>query len=61
MYTKQALRELGLDGGELSDQQKHQLDDLGYIIVENYYSRAEAKDGRRIRPAARSGRRAGRS
>jgi ectoine hydroxylase-related dioxygenase (phytanoyl-CoA dioxygenase family) len=44
MYTKQALRELGLDGGELSDQQKQQLDDLGYIIVENYYSRAEAKE-----------------
>jgi len=44
MYTKLALRELGVTGRELSDQQKHQLDELGYIIIENYYSKAEAKE-----------------
>lgn len=35
MYTKQALRELGVTSGTLSDRQKHQLDEEGYFIVEN--------------------------
>jgi ectoine hydroxylase-related dioxygenase (phytanoyl-CoA dioxygenase family) len=44
MYTKQALRELGLTGNELTPEQKRQLDDNGFIVIENYYSKAEAKE-----------------
>ena len=35
MYTKHALRELGVTAGTLSEQQKQQLDREGYFIVEN--------------------------
>jgi len=34
MYTKQALRELGVMPNTLSESQKSQLDELGYFIVE---------------------------
>lgn len=35
MYTKQALRELGVSANTLTDAQKKQLDEQGYFIVEN--------------------------
>ena len=35
MYTKQALRELGVTRTTLSPTQKQQLDERGFIIVEN--------------------------
>ena len=35
MYTKHALRELGVTAETLSEAQKHQLDSEGYFIVEN--------------------------
>lgn len=41
MYTKQALRALGVTG-DLSHEQKRQLDDDGFMIVEDVISRAEA-------------------
>jgi ectoine hydroxylase-related dioxygenase (phytanoyl-CoA dioxygenase family) len=44
MYTKQALRELGVTDREISDSERKQLDELGYIIIENYYSKAEARE-----------------
>lgn len=44
MYTKQALRALGLDGSELSDAQRKALDDEGYFLVEGVYSRAECRE-----------------
>jgi ectoine hydroxylase-related dioxygenase (phytanoyl-CoA dioxygenase family) len=44
MYTKQALRELGLDGSELSDAQRKALDEQGYFLVEGVYSQAECRE-----------------
>ena len=38
MYTKQALRELGVTPNTLSEGQIRQFDELGYIIVENVLS-----------------------
>ena len=35
MYTRQALRELGVTSTTVSEAQKKQFDELGYIIVEN--------------------------
>lgn len=35
MYTKQALRELGVTPSTLSDSQKEQLAERGFVIVEN--------------------------
>ncbi len=43
MYTKQALRQLGVTGKELSVGQLRQLDEHGFIIIENYYSKSEAR------------------
>jgi len=43
MYTKQALRELGVTNSTLSLHQKQQLDEQGFFIVENVLSRAECK------------------
>ncbi|MCB1489295.1 MAG: phytanoyl-CoA dioxygenase family protein [Bauldia sp.] len=42
MYTKQALRGLGVKD-TLTAEQKHQLDDLGYIIVEDVITEEQAK------------------
>ncbi|MCB1486045.1 MAG: phytanoyl-CoA dioxygenase family protein [Bauldia sp.] len=42
MYTKQALHALGVKD-ELTTEQKHQLDDLGYIIVEDVITEAQAR------------------
>ena len=39
MYTKQALRELGVTASTITDAQKQQFDELGYIVVENALSR----------------------
>ena len=33
MYTKQALHELGVGPATLTEAQKRQFDDLGYVIV----------------------------
>ena len=41
MYTKQALRELGVTSATLTDTQKKQLDKQGFFIVENVLSAAE--------------------
>lgn len=35
MYTRQALRELGVTPATVTEAQKKQFDELGYIIVEN--------------------------
>lgn len=43
MYTKQALRELGVTPSTLSPRQKQQLDENGFLIVENVLSSAECK------------------
>ena len=41
MYTKQALRELGVTSATLTDTQKKQLDEQGFFTVENVLSAAE--------------------
>ncbi len=41
MYTKQALRELGVTSATLTDTQKQQLDEQGFFIVEDVLSDAE--------------------
>ena len=43
MYTKQALRALGVAEHTLSDAQKKQLDEQGFFIVENVLSADEIK------------------
>jgi ectoine hydroxylase-related dioxygenase (phytanoyl-CoA dioxygenase family) len=43
MYTKQALRKLGVTPSTLSAHQMQQLDEQGFFIVENVLSRAECK------------------
>ena len=43
MYTKQALHDLGISANDITDAQRRQLDADGFIIVENYYSKAEAR------------------
>lgn len=48
MYTKQALRELGVGPNTLSDAQKRQLDEQGYFIVGNVLT---AEDCTRMRDA----------
>lgn len=42
MYTKQALRGLGMSG-ELTAEQKRQFDEVGYFVVENVLSPAECR------------------
>src|SRR4051812_45853194 len=44
MYTKQALREIGLEGSGLSDGQRKALDEQGYFLVEGVYSKAECRE-----------------
>src|SRR5579859_5488570 len=44
MYTKQALRELGLTGNILSASQRDALDHDGFFIAEGIYSRAECRE-----------------
>src|SRR4051794_41881833 len=41
MYTKQALRELGVTPATLTDAQKRQLDGEGFFTVENVLSEAD--------------------
>ena len=41
MYTKQALRALGVKG-DLSVEQKHTLDEVGFIIVEDVITKTQA-------------------
>ena len=43
MYTKQALRELGMTGDVLSAGQLRALDEDGFIIVEGVYSPADCR------------------
>jgi ectoine hydroxylase-related dioxygenase (phytanoyl-CoA dioxygenase family) len=43
MYTKQALRELGVGADAITAAQKEQLDEQGYFIVENALTPAECK------------------
>jgi hypothetical protein len=42
MYTKQALRALGVTG-DLPPAQKRELDEIGFIIVEDVISKGEAR------------------
>jgi ectoine hydroxylase-related dioxygenase (phytanoyl-CoA dioxygenase family) len=42
MYTKQALRGLGVTG-DLTPAQKRELDEVGFIIVEDVITRAQAR------------------
>lgn len=44
MYTKQALRELGLTGHELTEAQRDALDRDGFFIVEGVYSADECRE-----------------
>jgi len=44
MYTKQALRELGLTGSELTPEWRRALDEQGYFLVEGVYSKAECRE-----------------
>ena len=48
MYTKQAIRELGVTPDTLSDSQKRELDEQGFVIVENVLT---AQDCERMREA----------
>jgi ectoine hydroxylase-related dioxygenase (phytanoyl-CoA dioxygenase family) len=41
MYTKQALHELGIGTSDITAQQKRELDEQGFFIVENVFSKAE--------------------
>ena len=43
MYTKQALRELGVTGEEFTDEQRRALDRDGFFIVERYYTPEQAR------------------
>ena len=43
MYTKQALHELGIRPDAISANQKRQLDEEGYFIVENALSKSDVK------------------
>ena len=44
MYTKQALRDLGITGPVLTDAQVKALDDDGFFVVEGVYSPAECQE-----------------
>ena len=44
MYTKQALRALGLSGNELTPEWRRALDEQGYFLVEGVYSKAECRE-----------------
>ena len=44
MYTKQALRDLGLEGDELTPEWRRALDEQGYFLVEGVYSKAECRE-----------------
>jgi hypothetical protein len=44
MYTKQALRELGISGGEMTGRQRAALDRDGFFIVEGVYGAAECRE-----------------
>jgi ectoine hydroxylase-related dioxygenase (phytanoyl-CoA dioxygenase family) len=48
VYTKQAIRELGVTAETLSDKQKRELDEQGFVIVENVLT---AQDCERMREA----------
>jgi hypothetical protein len=41
MYTKQALRALGVTGEEFTDEQRRALDGDGFFVVDDYFSRAQ--------------------
>jgi ectoine hydroxylase-related dioxygenase (phytanoyl-CoA dioxygenase family) len=43
VYTKQALRALGVGDADLTAEQKRQLDELGFFIVEDVLSRDETR------------------
>ena len=43
MYTKQALHELGITSNSIGTDQKHQLDEQGFFIVENVLSDSDTK------------------
>lgn len=43
MYTKQALRDVGVTPGGLRADQRRQLDELGFFMVEDVLSRAETR------------------
>jgi ectoine hydroxylase-related dioxygenase (phytanoyl-CoA dioxygenase family) len=43
MYTKQALHELGIKTADITGDQKQQLDEQGFFIVENALSQTEVK------------------
>ncbi len=47
MYTKQALREIGVEADAISNEQKRDLDEKGFFIVENAFSSAQCKSMRK--------------
>jgi ectoine hydroxylase-related dioxygenase (phytanoyl-CoA dioxygenase family) len=43
MYTKQALRELGVTGREFTEAQRQSLDDQGFFVVTDIFSAAQCR------------------
>jgi ectoine hydroxylase-related dioxygenase (phytanoyl-CoA dioxygenase family) len=43
MYTRQALRELGVTPSTISSAQKHELDEKGFFIIENVLTPVDCK------------------
>ena len=43
MYTKQALRELGVTGGEMSEAQRRSLDANGFFIQEGVFTPVQCR------------------
>src|SRR4030095_11781644 len=43
MYTKQALRELGVTGREMSEAQRRSLDENGFFIQEGVFTPAQCR------------------
>ncbi len=43
MYTKEALRSLGVKDGDFSQEQAHRLDKTGYVVIENALSPTDCR------------------
>ncbi len=43
MHTKQALHELGISANDISAEQKQQLDEQGFFVVENVLSKSDTQ------------------
>ena len=43
MYTKEALRNLGIKGEDFTSEQMQQFDKLGYLVIENVLTADECR------------------